>query len=162
MPFSDSLFHTAPARTGAGLKEISNIYQAGHFVTVNHEDRRNYPNGNDFAPRAGLPRVHRVGAGATAWGCGLFRFAPRWMASVAGAGAGRCAPGFFVGNCGPWAKANAREQVRIVPGEVFTSLPVYRFAAQVFPRQPQGPKQTWRVRHESYNRTICKGYPVHA
>ena len=27
----------------------------------------------------------RVGAWATAWGCGLFRFAPRWMASVAGA-----------------------------------------------------------------------------
>ena len=42
-----------------------------------------------------LPVGGRVGAGATAWGCGLFRFAPRWMASVAGAwGRGRCAPGF--------------------------------------------------------------------
>ena len=32
-----------------------------------------------------LPMGWSVGAGATAWGCGLFRFAPRWMASVAGA-----------------------------------------------------------------------------
>ena len=35
----------------------------------------------------------RVVAGATAWGCGLFRFAPRWMASVAVAGAGAGALG---------------------------------------------------------------------
>ena len=32
-----------------------------------------------------LPVGWRVGAGATALGCGLFIFAPRWMASVAGA-----------------------------------------------------------------------------
>lgn len=50
-----------------------------------------------------LPVGWRVGAGATALGCGLFIFAPRWMASVAGAGGrGRCAPGFFVGNCDGW------------------------------------------------------------
>ena len=45
-----------------------------------------------------LPVGWRVGAGATAWGCGLFIFAPRWMASVAGAGAGGVVlPAFSLG-----------------------------------------------------------------
>ena len=48
-----------------------------------------------------LPVGWRVGAGATAWGCGLFRFAPRWMASVAGAGAGGVVlPAFSLGIVG--------------------------------------------------------------
>jgi len=51
-----------------------------------------------------LPVGGRVGAGATAWGCGLFNYPhhPDTRRGFSFTGRGRCAPGFFVGNCDGW------------------------------------------------------------
>ena len=94
------------------IEQIESFHPASDHIP--HADKMVVGGDGEVKLRPGasvLPVGWRVVAGATAWGCGLFIFAPRWMASVAGAwGRGRCAPGFFVGNCGPWAKASRASQ----------------------------------------------------
>ena len=94
-----NFFHTAPARTGAGMKEISNIYQAGHFVTVNHENRRNFPNGTNFAPARWVRLVaHRVAQGPR-HGAVAFSDLRRvgWLLSLAHGAGGVVLPAFSLG-----------------------------------------------------------------
>ena len=90
----------------------------------------------------------RVGAGATAWGCGLFRFAPRWMASVAGAWAvGIGFTAFSLGIVGMQWRTDYESLTAV--GQV------------VIASNHKAQKQTWGVRHESYDRTSGKGYTIH-
>ena len=94
-----------------------------------------FPTASDHIPNAGKKVVG--GDGEVTQSCAAYVYGRRRR------GRGRCAPGFFVGNCGPWAKVNAAHLLACA--RCFDTSLVGR---DPLPTATTRPKQTWRVRHE--------------